>query len=270
MINLFKKGDLKPNEYSCKKCKTLLPFDEKHFPKNSRQMFALEYTCRRCKNAKTQTYYKEKTEKGVSYYQRNKREMLDYSKNRRKEKLKDPEYVEAERKRNREWSRYFREANRDIYNSYHNKYKKEYLKTDVGRMRERISNYKSQCRLNYRRELKIDFDVYDWYKAKLSFDNCCAYCGRNEDTTGNLMQEHIIPLSKGGEYTKDNIVPSCRSCNSTKKTHDLISCFKGRVFKREVLYLINDFISLYNEELANNNLLAFQMILEKEKQKYNY
>lgn len=39
----------------------------------------------------------------------------------------------------------------------------------------------------------------------------CAYCGGS----GNEM-DHVIPRSRGGEHTWENVVCSCRSCNSRK------------------------------------------------------
>jgi 5-methylcytosine-specific restriction endonuclease McrA len=49
----------------------------------------------------------------------------------------------------------------------------------------------------------------------------CAYCGR--DNRGRTFhREHVIPASRGGAYSAENIVPSCHSCNSRKnnKTGD--------------------------------------------------
>lgn len=41
----------------------------------------------------------------------------------------------------------------------------------------------------------------------------CAYCGRSDV---ELEKEHIIPVAQGGGFTKDNIVPACKSCNLRK------------------------------------------------------
>ena len=35
---------------------------------------------------------------------------------------------------------------------------------------------------------------------------------------GELTMDHLVPLSRGGRSTKDNLVPSCKSCNNKKKT----------------------------------------------------
>ena len=47
----------------------------------------------------------------------------------------------------------------------------------------------------------------------LYFDNKCAYCGEDKLC---LHSDHFIPVTKGGGYTKDNIVPACWHCNSSK------------------------------------------------------
>jgi 5-methylcytosine-specific restriction endonuclease McrA len=41
----------------------------------------------------------------------------------------------------------------------------------------------------------------------------CQYCGT---TTGNLTVDHIIPKSRGGADTWENLVTACISCNNKK------------------------------------------------------
>ena len=40
----------------------------------------------------------------------------------------------------------------------------------------------------------------------------CKFCGTTED----LTLDHIVPFSKGGDSTPDNLQTLCRSCNSRK------------------------------------------------------
>lgn len=40
----------------------------------------------------------------------------------------------------------------------------------------------------------------------------CQYCG----TTHNLTLDHVIPRSKGGKSTWNNLVTACQKCNSKK------------------------------------------------------
>lgn len=40
----------------------------------------------------------------------------------------------------------------------------------------------------------------------------CQYCG----STKKLTLDHVLPRSRGGAHTWDNVVAACESCNSTK------------------------------------------------------
>lgn len=46
--------------------------------------------------------------------------------------------------------------------------------------------------------------------------NMCAYCGGVYHPR-DLEAEHILPKSRGGEYSWMNLVASCRDCNQHKK-----------------------------------------------------
>lgn len=72
----------------------------------------------------------------------------------------------------------------------------------------------SKARREHRKQqLPSTFTLEEWERALEYFDHSCAYCGYPSD---KLQQEHFIPLSKGGGYTKDNIVPACPECNLSK------------------------------------------------------
>ena len=43
----------------------------------------------------------------------------------------------------------------------------------------------------------------------------CQYCGK-KFSYGNLTMDHVIPKSKGGHRTWDNIVSACHKCNNRK------------------------------------------------------
>ena len=51
------------------------------------------------------------------------------------------------------------------------------------------------------------------------FANCCVYCRTAESLTVTTFEfEHIVPLSKGGETTFENLCLACPSCNRYKAT----------------------------------------------------
>jgi len=55
-----------------------------------------------------------------------------------------------------------------------------------------------------------------WWQQKTS-SGTCYYCNENVGIN-NLTMDHVVPLSKGGRSSKDNLVPCCKKCNNRKKT----------------------------------------------------
>jgi len=61
---------------------------------------------------------------------------------------------------------------------------------------------------------KVEHDLTDgqWAALQQAWGGC-AYCG----ATGIAMQRDcVLPISRGGRYTLDNIAPACASCNASK------------------------------------------------------
>jgi 5-methylcytosine-specific restriction endonuclease McrA len=54
-----------------------------------------------------------------------------------------------------------------------------------------------------------------WWKNKRS-SGICYYCKR-KFPVGDLTMDHLVPLIRGGKSVKENLVPSCKKCNSEKK-----------------------------------------------------
>jgi 5-methylcytosine-specific restriction endonuclease McrA len=46
----------------------------------------------------------------------------------------------------------------------------------------------------------------------------CAYCG---STTTALQRDCVLPISRGGRYTLENVVPACGSCNASKSNDEV-------------------------------------------------
>lgn len=51
-----------------------------------------------------------------------------------------------------------------------------------------------------------------WKTLLAKYNGHCAYC----DKEAKLTLDHVIPLSKGGKHSIDNVVPACLHCNSSK------------------------------------------------------
>lgn len=143
------------------------------------------------------------------------------------------EHRDQVRQKQLEWN----DANREYKNKYNRKYKEENWDAVRGWDKEwEIENlnhrkeYKSefiQENLEYFREYnkkrrvekKHEFGKEEWERCKTFFDNSCAYCGVSQEDHMNaysqdLHKEHSDPKGSNGI---DNCVPSCRSCNSSKR-----------------------------------------------------
>ncbi len=55
-----------------------------------------------------------------------------------------------------------------------------------------------------------------WWKNRRASGKC-HYCGRTFPP-GELTMDHLVPLARGGQSTKGNIVPCCKECNTKKRS----------------------------------------------------
>lgn len=120
----------------------------------------------------------------------------------------------------------------------------------------------SQNRRTRQKALLSDLTFEQWLDSLEYFNNECAYCGYDDD---DLEQEHVKPLSKGGEYTKSNIIPACKRCNTSKSNRNLNDWYKKQEFyNEEKLEKILDWIHQYtviNKRL--NHLHVFSYTKDK-------
>lgn len=94
------------------------------------------------------------------------------------------------------------------------------------RNRARVSKFKKAhknryvaYRHNYFAQLRQNGGTVlaaEWEYILEKFGRRCLKCGRSEPQI-RITMDHIVPISKGGKHTKENIQPLCISCNSSKK-----------------------------------------------------
>jgi 5-methylcytosine-specific restriction endonuclease McrA len=66
----------------------------------------------------------------------------------------------------------------------------------------------------HRRRAAGAVDINLWNLKLRLLDYSCACCGIKE----NITIDHILPISKGGSNSIDNLQPLCLTCNKTKFT----------------------------------------------------
>jgi len=70
-----------------------------------------------------------------------------------------------------------------------------------------------------------DLTPAEWEAILLAWGEACAYCGRG----GSALQKDCVqPLSRGGRYTRDNVVPACRSCNASKSNDEVTAWMRRK------------------------------------------
>lgn len=166
-------------------------------------------------------------------------------------KLKKAEYdklhQKVHRERYTEYMREYRVKNKDkiveyllnykeIYRPRKKEYDKEYRKLNKARIKKSKKLYRAnnkhlsraqwQRRQALVRNLPNTLTIEEWEQAIQYFDGKCVYCKGDS----KLEQDHFIPVIKNGGYERGNIVPSCKSCNSSKKDRDFFEWYKEQEF----------------------------------------
>jgi 5-methylcytosine-specific restriction endonuclease McrA len=91
------------------------------------------------------------------------------------------------------------------------------------------------ARRRQRRMARVEHDLTDeqWTALRSAWGGC-AYCGVADKP---LQRDCVLALSRGGRYTLENIVPACRSCN-TSKCNDEVTGWLRRKRLDEATFLL--------------------------------
>lgn len=70
------------------------------------------------------------------------------------------------------------------------------------------------------REMICTLTGEEWQAILDEHGHACVYCKRPFGPELKATMDHKIAVAKGGHHTKDNVVPACGPCNSSKKDSD--------------------------------------------------
>lgn len=118
--------------------------------------------------------------------------------------------------------------------------KSQWTQDNMGRLKEKnklwkkLNKDKVRDSNNKRRLIKLgtkaSFTSEQWEAVKYFYGYQCLRCKKVEPEI-SLAADHVVPLSRGGIDSIDNIQPLCKSCNSKK--HTAIMDFRGGVVIEE-------------------------------------
>lgn len=178
-------------------------------------------TCCLCKNSKNESdfYLNLKRLDGLSP-----RCKTCHSECMKKSRTKHKEKIVLANKKYREENK---ELRKDQLKRYYISHKdkvlssgKRWASNNKDKVQIKTARYRSK-----KKNLASTLTEKEWVFAIDYFENKCVYCDK---TVKTFHQEHFIPVSSGGEYSRSNILPSCGSCNSSKSNTE---AFKWMVDK---------------------------------------
>jgi len=175
---------------------------------------------RKQRKAEYDQEYRAKNRERIRAYQR-----AYYKEHQARLIAKQHKYYEEHREEVLAACKAYREANHETIKERVRKYRQSERGKRARRVRDRRYEQSAKGRANARRGYTkrrqgvgaiVDFTADEWAAMLGKHDYRCAYCGEPFDLCREPTQDHIVPISKGGDHTKSNIVPACKSCNSRK------------------------------------------------------
>ena len=73
----------------------------------------------------------------------------------------------------------------------------------------------SEAEVKREREKSRELRKSRWWKNRLAH-GLCHYCGQRFSPE-ELTMDHLVPVSRGGKASRNNVVPACKECNTRKK-----------------------------------------------------
>lgn len=111
-------------------------------------------------------------------------------------------------------TRRWRVKNRDRVNTKRREWRRANPDIYLPKMRAHVKARKAK----QKGATVCDFTLQQWEDMKLRYHVTCFYCGNAPE---RLEQDHVLPLSRGGNHTYKNIVPACSRCNNMKNARTM-------------------------------------------------
>lgn len=233
----------------CTICSIEKPATFEYFYKSKYGKGGIDSRCKECHAIKAKKYYQENQEKMKEYSREYREEnpekvkrLMEKYRVENKEKIKSDfnKWYHANREYVLQRSKERRVENPEKYKQMikdrrgkQSDYSKEYGKANREKLNKKLKKWRmenpglnAKYRQDRRHRQKDSINIYSvdvWEETLRQFEYKCSYCNKEVD---KLTQDHIVPVSKGGGYLRSNIVPACKSCNSSKGNKDMITWYR--------------------------------------------
>ena len=246
----------------CYACKQEKPATNEYFSKNKNKLDGLSSRCKLCDKEYKKKYYVEYGEEVRAKTNQYKKDNAEIVKERNKKYWYDNHDVNIQRSKE-QYQKHKEERLKSC---------KEWRERNLDRIRETKKKYglknkdaiklkRDEYRLNNKESQKIRQKKYSQSpKGKLTymlgcvrrrtrekdliatltkqqFEECLKYFDYKDAYTGLPMevisQDHVIPLSKGGGYVRQNIVPCEININQSKNDSDMEEWYRKQLFFSE-------------------------------------
>lgn len=195
----------------CSKCGNEYPNTDEYFCKHKNYKDGLSCLCLECKKINNAKRRDKKLKNLKRWRDENKERRAEYR------KMYYALHGERERKSHKKWLLDNKEKVL-AYGRYHKLNNRE---------RYCINEQRRNAR---KKKLPATFTPEQWERCLEYFEYKDAYTGL---PMGTVTQDHFIPLSNGGQYTIDNIIPCDKNINSSKSNNDPFEWYKKQPFFSE-------------------------------------
>ena len=184
------------------------------FSKDRKGKFGLSAWCKECVKSHQQANLDRINERR----RENRREKADHysayqkefhRKNPEPKKTRDRKYRQEHTEEINAYIRNYKRTN-EAYKEKQQIYDREYRRLHPEQNAQNFNNRRARIL-----QAGGSFTSREWKKLCKHYHHTCLCCGRHEPEI-KLTADHVVPLSKGGTNSIDNIQPLCQSCNSSK------------------------------------------------------
>ena len=208
---------------TCNICGISFLANSEFFITDKRNSDGLGAWCRPCSRIKSKESHLRRLDECKKWREDNKeilkvKKHLDYLKNIEKRKEQGKKNYQQNKEqysiKNKEYRLTHKEQHNESSRRRYQKVKEHHAELTRRWKQEHKEerNIAWQARRAKKLSLECSLTKEQWECCKQYFNNKCCYCGEN----GKLTQDHFVSLLDNGEYTHNNIVPSCKTCNCSK------------------------------------------------------